>query len=118
MQPESYLIWHNRGSLLRDGLKDLPEAIASYEKAVQINPSFYHAWRDLGFAYSQNQQHDRAIESFERAVSINNNDYKTWVGKGIALSSLGRVDEAISHLIALLQFNPKTPLCGLIVVLL
>lgn len=109
LQPESYLTWHNRGSLLRDGLKNLPEAIASYEKAVQINPRFYHAWRDLGFAYSQNRQHEQALESFERAVSINNNDYKSWVGKGIALSSLGRIDEAISAFDRAATIQPQDP---------
>lgn len=46
VQPNSYISWHNRGSLLRDGLRNLPEAIASYDRCLEINPNFYHGWRD------------------------------------------------------------------------
>ncbi len=109
VQPRSYISWHNRGSLLRDGLKKLPEAIASYDRSLAINPNFYHAWRDRGIALSQNQEQEKAIESFKKALNIKPNDYRSWVGRGIALSSLGRTDEAISVFDRAVEIQPQDP---------
>ena len=109
LQPKSYISWHNRGSLLRDGLRNLPEAIESYDRALAINPNFYHAWRDRGIALSQNQQHKKALESFKKALSIKPNDYQSWVGRGIALSSLGKIEEAISVFDRAVEIQPNDP---------
>ena len=109
IQPDSYITWHNHGSFLRDGIGDLSGAIDSYDKAISINPSFYHAWRDRGFALSQNNQHSEAIKSFRRALAIKPKDYKTWVGLGIALSSLGKTDEALAALEQAQAIEPQDP---------
>ncbi|WP_019507415.1 tetratricopeptide repeat protein [Pleurocapsa sp. PCC 7319] len=109
LQPKSYLTWHNRGSLLQDGLRNLPEAIASYERSTEINPSFYHAWRDRGVALSQIQQHQEALNSFKKALNIQPNDYKSWVARGITLSSLDRNDEAIASFDRAVEIQPHDP---------
>ncbi len=109
LQPKSYLTWHNRGSLLRDGLKNLSEAIASYDRSLEINPNFYHAWRDRGVALSQNQQHPEALNSFKKALNIQPKDHKSWVARGIALSSLDRNDEAIFSFDRAAEIQPQDP---------
>lgn len=109
LQPKSYLTWHNRASLLQDGLRNLPEAITSYERSIEINPNFYHAWRDRGVALSQNQQHQEALNSFKKALNIQPNDYKSWVARGIALSSLERNEEAIASFDRAVEIQPQDP---------
>ncbi len=81
---------------MRDGFKNYPEAIAYYDKATDLNPIFYHAWRDRGFALSQSGQQYLALESFKTALEIKPNDYKSWISRGIALSSLNKMNEAIA----------------------
>ncbi|MDJ0690099.1 MAG: tetratricopeptide repeat protein [Xenococcaceae cyanobacterium MO_188.B32] len=109
IKPDSYLTWHNKGSLLRDGLKDVLAAVNSYDRAIALNPNFYPAWRDRGFALIQNKQYSEAIKSFRRAFTLKPQDYKTWVGQGIALSSLGRFDEALAAFERAQEIQPKDP---------
>lgn len=47
-----------------------PEAIAAYEKFVDMQPEHAFAWGLLGFCYSRNAQHDMAIEACEKAVAL------------------------------------------------
>lgn len=47
-----------------------PEAIAAYEKFVDMEPQHAFAWGLLGFCYSRNAQHDMAIDACEKAVAL------------------------------------------------
>jgi eukaryotic-like serine/threonine-protein kinase len=107
--PESYITWHNRGSLLRDGKQDFTQAIASYQKATELNPNFYPAWRDLGLAQSQSGQQFLALKSFQTALEIKPEDYQSWVGRGIAFSSLNKVDESVAAFDRAGELNPDDP---------
>jgi eukaryotic-like serine/threonine-protein kinase len=107
--PESYITWHNRGSLLRDGKQDFVGAIASYQKATELNPNFYPAWRDMGLAQSQSGQQFLALKSFETALEIKPEDYQSWVGKGIAFSSLKKIEESIVAFDRAGELNPNDP---------
>lgn len=47
-----------------------PEAIAAYEKAVEIDPSHAFVWGLLGFAYARNGDKDLARSACEEAVKL------------------------------------------------
>lgn len=47
-----------------------PEAIAAYEKTLEINPKHAFIWGLLGFAYGRNGQLDNALMACEKAVEI------------------------------------------------
>jgi tetratricopeptide (TPR) repeat protein len=46
-------------------------AKARFEKAVQIDPSLWEAWHDLGVIAGADGDDDKAVEYFSKAISIN-----------------------------------------------
>ncbi|MDJ0727664.1 MAG: hypothetical protein QNJ38_21375, partial [Prochloraceae cyanobacterium] len=42
----------------------LNAAIASYDRALEIDPNCYQAWIDRGVALGMEQEHQQAFESF------------------------------------------------------
>ena len=46
------------------------EAIAAFEEAVKIDPSFTEAWQNLAVLYEKKADEKKAIEAFRRAKKI------------------------------------------------
>ena len=46
-----------------------PEAIAAYEAAVKIDPTFADAWNKLAVAYQNSGQDQKALEAYRRFKS-------------------------------------------------
>ena len=109
-RPKYYLAWHNRGSFLADGLQEYQKAIESYQKAIELNPEFYPARRDLGFAFMRLERNEEALAAFNQAIKINNKDFQTWGLRAIALTELERYDEALASLDKTLSLNPNDPI--------
>lgn len=53
---------------------EFEKAIASYRKAVELDPGYFDAWHALGMAYLRANKIQEAIEAGKRAVQINPND--------------------------------------------
>jgi tetratricopeptide (TPR) repeat protein len=82
------------------------EAIAHYQKALQIKPDYVDAHIDLGIALSQKGSVDEAMAYFQKALQIKPDYAKAHYNLGNALLQKGRVDEAIAHYQTALQINP------------
>jgi tetratricopeptide (TPR) repeat protein len=91
-------------ALLQKGKRD--EAIAHFQKALQIKPNYPEALNDLGGALLQKGRVDEAIAHFQRALQINPDYAVAHNNLGYALLQKGRVDEAIAHFQKALQINP------------
>jgi superkiller protein 3 len=52
----------------------IQEAIASLQKAVEINPEDTYALYNLGVAFLDNHQPDQAIDALVRVVNLSPND--------------------------------------------
>jgi tetratricopeptide (TPR) repeat protein len=61
--------WYSRGTALGH-LGRNEAAIASYNRALQINPDFYLAWYSRGVALSHIGDYEGAISSYEEALRI------------------------------------------------
>ena len=55
---------------------DFPMAINYYNRSLEIDPEFYHAYYDLGDTYLQNKQYDSAIENFNRFLKYYPSKYR------------------------------------------
>ena len=53
--------------------------IAAWEKSAQLNPAYGRVWRNLGFAYTQAGQIDRAIEAYKTSLKYDVSDPKPFV---------------------------------------
>lgn len=94
--PNCWLGHYNLGhTLLQNG--QLDDAVAQYQKAVEINPSYFEAHQNLGVALGQKGQLDEAINQFQEALKINPNRFEAHQGLGAALGQKGKLDEAIDQ---------------------
>ena len=60
----------NQGTtLLRSGQQR--EAIAYFDEAIRLNPSFSDAYTNRGSAYGNLGQHQRAIKDYDEAIRLN-----------------------------------------------
>ncbi|MGZ3638350.1 MAG: tetratricopeptide repeat protein [Ktedonobacterales bacterium] len=70
------------------------EALAEFERAVALAPSWTEAWIQKGAALSHLQRNVDALDAYDRALVLNPNSALAWAGKAIVLKNLGRSDEA------------------------
>ena len=64
--------WSNKGAaLFSQGKYD--EAIASYDRAIEINPDYKQAWNNKGIVYFNMGKYSDAIVCYDRAIAIDPN---------------------------------------------
>jgi tetratricopeptide (TPR) repeat protein len=90
--------------LLAKGKVD--EAIAEYQKSLQIRPTFAYAHLDLGNAFFKKGKMDEAAIQFQQALQINPAFTEARNNLGNVLFHMGRRDEAIAQFQQALQITP------------
>jgi protein O-mannosyl-transferase len=93
-------------ALFQEGKVD--EAIAQYQKALQINPNYAETCNNLGNALLEQGKVNEAIEYLQKALQINPDNVEACGNLGNALLHQGKVDEAIEHLRKAVQINPHS----------
>ncbi len=83
------------------------EAIAAFDQALAIDPSFSEAWYNRGTTLSNLGRYSEALNSLDRAVALNPNYFEAWGNRGTALVKLGRYSEAISSYDRAIALNPN-----------
>ena len=92
-------------ALLQKGKVD--EAIAQYQKALQIKPYYRGSPHTTSaIALQQKGRMDEAITHYQQALEIKPDDDAAHFNLGNALRQKGRVDEAITHYQKALQIKP------------
>jgi CHAT domain-containing protein/ribosomal protein S16 len=98
--------WYGRGFALNN-LGRYDEAIASYDRAIEIQPDLHQAWYNRGFALNNLERDDEAIASYNRAIEIKPDKHEAWLNRGFALNNLGRYDEAIASYDRAIEIKPN-----------
>jgi Tfp pilus assembly protein PilF len=98
--------WYNRALELAK-LEQYEQAIAAYEKALEIDPKYHIAWYGLGNALRDLGCYSEAIAAYEKALEIDPKFHIAWYGLGNALIDLGRNTEAIAAYEKALEIDPK-----------
>jgi tetratricopeptide (TPR) repeat protein len=78
-----------------DKLRRHEEELASYDRALAIDPEDSTAWYNKGRTLSQLGRHEEALDAHDRALAIDPFDSATWFQKGLTLYELGRHEEAL-----------------------
>jgi hypothetical protein len=104
--PNCWLGHYNLGNaLLQNGQVD--EAVAHYQKAVELNPNFFEGHTDLlDVALGQRRQLDDAVAQYRKAVELNPNLFEAHNNLGVALGQKGQLDEAITQFQEVLRLKP------------
>jgi len=72
----------------------LPEAIAEYTRALELDPKFSDALHGLAQAYHAQQDFDRTIETARRILALDPDDIPAWTTISRAYQRKGMVPEA------------------------
>ena len=104
-EPLTAIDWGNKGVSL-DALGKPQEAIACYDRVLEIDPRDAGAWSNKGVALGTLGRYDEAIACLDRALEIDPRDAKAWSNKGLALRNLGRHKEVIACLDRALEIDP------------
>ncbi len=98
-------LWHKKGLIHAMG-KEYEQAIASYDKALEIKPDDHDAWNYRGVALDDLGRFAEAIASYDKALEIKPDDHEAWYNRGFALDDLGRFAEAIASYDKALEIKP------------
>ena len=86
---------HNNLGLALADRGQIDEAIAHYQKALEIKPDYAEAHNNLGLALAGRGRIDEAIAHYQKALEIKPDHAEAHNNLGIALAGCGRIDEAI-----------------------
>ena len=123
---ERNTIWSNAASLWSDVVKKSPqkvrphnnlgnalkrqgkieEAIAHFNKALQINPGYAKAHNNLGTALASQGKTEEALKHFGIALYINPGYAAAHSNIGVALAGQDELEKAIVHFRAALRLKP------------
>jgi tetratricopeptide (TPR) repeat protein len=79
-------------------LEDYDQATELLKKVMEINPSFWVAYNDLGLTYLRQGEVDKALNEFQKVVRINPYNSIVRVNLGRALLLKERLQEALAEL--------------------
>ncbi|WP_414621195.1 tetratricopeptide repeat protein [Calothrix sp. CCY 0018] len=98
-------VWFDRGFQQCEA-GDFEQAIASYDKAIEIKPDYYEAWVNRGVALGELGRFEQAIASYDKAIEIKPDFHEAWGNRGVALDELGRVEQAIASYDKAIEIKP------------
>jgi tetratricopeptide (TPR) repeat protein len=101
---ESYFAKGN--SALSQG--DYYNATLMFNKAIQINPYFADAYRNLGVIYQRQKMYDEAIRAYEQSVYIKPDSEYVYISLGDIYERRGLVDKAIEQYEKVMEIAPSS----------
>lgn len=104
--PHCHVLYSMKGVIEGD-LGQWDDAIASYNKAIKIEPDFAEGYNNLGSAFQCSGDVQAAIPYFEKAIKIKPNYDEPHFNKGTGLMILGQVDNAADYFMKAIKLNPN-----------
>jgi Flp pilus assembly protein TadD len=106
-------IAHNNLGIALARRGDLDRAIAQYETALEIMPTYSEAYNNRGLALARRRDFDQAIADYQTALKLKpdysqarNNLAAAYVNRGLALAARGDLDRAIVDYQKALKIRP------------
>ncbi|MFS8908161.1 tetratricopeptide repeat protein, partial [Synechococcus sp. OH2] len=94
--------WRKRGNLT--------EALAAYDRALNMDPNFALAWSRRGDVLVQLARYREAVDSYNGSLSINPYDEETRLRLALILGRLGQYKAAVVNYDKVLESNPEDAL--------
>jgi lipoprotein NlpI len=92
------------------GMKgDLNGAIAAFNQAIKIDPTYAPAYERRGFAFSLENRLDEAITNYNQAIQLNPKNADAYYNRGTAKGQKGDFDGAIADFSYVLELQPQAP---------
>ena len=98
---------HHLAALAARNTGRLPDAIASLERAVALRPAFFEAWLNLGNAFLESRDPERALRCYATAEALDASVAQLHNNAGNAHRDSGRPAEAIAAYRRALAIDPR-----------
>ncbi|MBI5741582.1 MAG: tetratricopeptide repeat protein [Nitrospirae bacterium] len=83
------------------------DRVSLWEDAVSKSPGSPRGYNNLGIAYSEKGQYEKAIAAYEYCISLYPSYRTAYVNLGVAYAATGRVDKAIGAFTQAVALDPK-----------
>ena len=107
MPEKTAVEWYNEGIDLDNSMR-YDEAIACYDRALEIDPKFVPAWSGKGYTLRKLNRYSEAIACYDCILEIDPKSDLAWRGKGYTLRKLNRYSKAITCYDRILEIDPKS----------
>ncbi|HEY9881639.1 MAG TPA: serine/threonine-protein kinase [Leptolyngbyaceae cyanobacterium] len=102
---DTHLAWMERGDALFNQNR-YQEAIAAYEKVLQLQPSQDQIWFKQGLAFEALENYEAAVMAYDRVLQLRPQDYLAWLKRAKALEALNRLEGALASYDEVLRLQP------------
>jgi cytochrome c-type biogenesis protein CcmH/NrfG len=83
------------------------DRVAALERQTQADPGNVNAWTQLGNAYFDAQQYEKAISAYRKSLELNPNNANVWTDLGVMYRRAGNPEEAIKAFDQAIAVDPK-----------
>lgn len=107
LMPGTSSYYYNRGNSYLDK-EDYKNAIASYNKAIELDLKDSYSYTNRGYAYVELGELDLAFADYNEAIELNPEDYFAYNNRGLIFQSRSDYDRAIEDFTIAIQIDPET----------
>ncbi len=107
--PACWMAHNNLGKELLADPARLPEAIACFQRALELRPAYPEALTNLGLALNNSGRPTEAIAYLRDSLRLKPGVYQAHNNLGIALARSGRADDALAEFARAAALNPRLP---------
>lgn len=97
--------WYNLG-LAQRKMEDYDSAIASYTKALELDPEYYEAYINRGYVYRLQKKYSKALTDYSQALEFGE-ILTAYSGRGDTYYESEEYNKAIEDYKKVLQINPS-----------
>ena len=101
-------LYRKRGFAYKRHLKANEQAIADYNRAIELDPTYTRAYASRGTAYMSVGSYEQALQDFEHALELRPNYVWALAERAIIYQSRGADDRALSDFHRALELDPDS----------
>ncbi|KAG7401626.1 Cell division cycle protein 27 [Phytophthora boehmeriae] len=90
--------------------KEHDTALAFFQRAIQLDPSFTYAYTLSGHEYVANEDFEKAVNCYRHAIRTDPRHYNAWYGLGTIYYRQEKFEFAEYHFKRALEINPRSSL--------
>jgi protein O-mannosyl-transferase len=88
---------------------DYEKALADYDRALTLYPSYGPGYNDRGVTYFRQQKYQQAIADFTKAIQLAPEKTQSYINRGDVYRETGRISEARDDYQKAIEINPRSP---------
>lgn len=97
--------WFNQG-FEKYQLGAFEEAIAFYDRAIELNPNYYIIWLNRGNALIGLERYEEGLANYDKALAIKLDVWVAWINRGTAAANSANCDPLFASVSLIATQNP------------